>query len=178
MHVHAVADDLGRHLVVLEHGAGQAGRAMAERRHAIEEVRRVTRAGADALERLFVRRAGMSERHVMPVRGERANERQRAVELRRNRHDADVGPRRRDLGEDFVAGELALGASVVQGAPRQAQALERLRAAIVRVDEVAFEMRRQHAAQPAGRASRAARTAASIVRRSSARRRPRSGRTR
>ena len=82
---------------------------MADRRHAIEQMRRVTRAGADALERLLVGRAGVSERHVMPVRGERPDERDRAVEFRRDRHDPDVGPRRRNLGEDLLAGELALG---------------------------------------------------------------------
>ena len=89
--MHAVTHDLGHHIVVLEDGAGQARSSMAERRHAIEEVRRVPRAGVDAGERLFVRGAGMSERYMVPEAAERANERQRAVDLRRNRDDADVG---------------------------------------------------------------------------------------
>ena len=71
MDVNAVADDFGRHVIVLEHGAGQAGRAVADRRHAVEQMRGVARAGGDALERLLVGRAGMSERHSMSVAVER-----------------------------------------------------------------------------------------------------------
>ncbi len=157
----AVADDLGRHVVVLEHGAGQPGGTMADGRHAIEQMRRVPGAGVDALERLFVRRARVAERHAMAVRGERADQSERAVDLGRDGDDPDVGPRRRNLVEDRLAGELALG----PGPRGQAQALERLRAAILRVDEIAFEVRRQHARDaPAGRANRAARTAPSMVR--------------
>ena len=52
--MHAVTHDLSHHIVVLEDGAGQARSSMAERRHAIEEVCRVPRAGVDAGERLFV----------------------------------------------------------------------------------------------------------------------------
>ena len=104
MHVHAVADQLGDHLVALEHRAGETRRAMADRRHAIEEMRRLPRAGANAVDRLVVGRARVSERHVMPVRDEIANQIDRAVELGRDRDDADVRARRGDFGEDVVAG--------------------------------------------------------------------------
>ncbi len=97
MHVDAVADNLGRHLVMLEDGARQPWRAMPDGRHAIEEMRGVPRAGVDALERLLVRRAGVSERHAMAVRGERADERDRALDLGRDGDDPDVGPRGRNL---------------------------------------------------------------------------------
>ena len=56
------------------------------------------------------------------------------------------GLRRRNLVQDRRAGEVALGA----GARGQAQALERLGAAVLRVDEIALEVRRQHA-RAAGR---------------------------
>jgi hypothetical protein len=57
MDVDAVADDLGDDLVGLQHRAGEAGRTMTERRHFIEEVRRLTGAGSDRGQRLVVRRA-------------------------------------------------------------------------------------------------------------------------
>ena len=141
MHMHAVTDDLGHHIVVLEDSAGQARGAVPERRHAIEEVRRVPRAGVDAGERLLVRGAGMPERYVVPEATERANERQRAIDLRRNRDDADVRSGRRYLLEDCVAAERPVGCR----AAGQAQTLQRLSAAIVGIDEVALEMRRQNA---------------------------------
>ena len=103
----AVADDLGGHLVVLEHGARQSWSAVADRRHAIEEMRGLPRAGVDALERLLVRRAGVPERHAMAVRGERADERDRALELGRDGDDPDIGPRRRDLVENRLPGKIA-----------------------------------------------------------------------
>ena len=79
----------------------------------------------------------------MPVRDEVADQVDRAVELRRDRHDPDVRPRRRDdLGRISPPVKLP---SITAGAARQSQALERLRAAVVRVDEVALEVRRQHA---------------------------------
>ncbi len=50
VHVHTVADNLGADVVVLEHRAREPGCAMADRRHAIEQMRRLTRARGDALE--------------------------------------------------------------------------------------------------------------------------------
>src|SRR5262245_39053775 len=72
---------------------------------------------------------------------ERTNQRQGPIDLRCNRDDSDVGSSRRNLLENRLAGELSVGARPAG----HAQALERLRAAEVRVDEVALEMRGQHA---------------------------------
>ena len=47
----------------------------------------------------------MSERYMMPEATERANERQRAVDLRRNGDDADVGSGGRYLLQDCVTAE-------------------------------------------------------------------------
>ena len=85
--------------VGLQHGAGEARRAMVQRRHAVEQMRRVPRAGGDRRERLFVGRRRVAERHAVSARREPANEIETAVELGRQRHDADVGRRARDLGE-------------------------------------------------------------------------------
>ena len=74
----------------------------------------------------------------------------RAVELRRDRHDADVGPRGGNLVEDLRAGEIPLGSAASQ----RPQALERLRALVLRVDEVALEVRGEHP-RAAGRRARA-----------------------
>ncbi len=70
-----------------------------------------------------------------------------AVYLRRNRDDSDVGPRRFDLAQDVGAAELPFpfGPFV-----RQAKTVERLRAAVLRIDEVAFQMSRQHASAACG----------------------------
>ena len=54
--------------------------------------------------------------------------------------------------------------SDLRGPAGRRRALERLRAAILGIDEIAFEVRGQHARSAGGRANRAARTAASIVR--------------
>jgi len=103
VHVKSVADDFRRDLLGLQHGAGEAGRAVAERRHAVEEMRRVARAGGDRLERLLVGRAGVAERHPMPARGEPAHEIESAVQLRRDRHDSNVRRCALDLLEDVGA---------------------------------------------------------------------------
>ena len=107
------------------HGAGEPGGAVADGSHAIEQMGRMPRAGADALERLLVRGAGVSERDVMAVSGQRTDEGDCAVDFGRDGHDPDVGPRRRNLGKDRLAGEVTFG----NRALGQPQALERLRAA-------------------------------------------------
>ena len=83
----------------------------------------------DAGQRLLVGRARMSERHVVAVRDEVADEIERAVELRRDREIPTSGRAAAISVEDLRAGELALGSSLSARARRQAQALERLRAA-------------------------------------------------
>ena len=109
MDVDAVADDFRRDFVGLQHRAGQPGRAMAERRHAVEEMRRVARAGGDRRERLLVGGRGVAERDAMPARDEPANEIEAAVELRRERHDADVGAARSISARMSAAVKSTLG---------------------------------------------------------------------
>ena len=82
----------------------------------------------------------------------------RALDLRRDGDDADVRPRRRDLlrmsspvhARSPFRSACASGLAPRGLAPRQAQALGRLRALEFRIDEVALEMRGQHA-RAAGR---------------------------
>ena len=85
MDVDAVADDLGRDQVALEDGADEAGLAMAERRHAVEQVRRVTRARGDAFARLRVGGARMAERDAVAVlrRGRQSGRGRRRSRARR-----------------------------------------------------------------------------------------------
>jgi len=56
----------------------------------------------------------MPERHALPVGREPANQVEAAIELRRQRDNADVWRSALDLREDFGAGEiLALGVEIV-----------------------------------------------------------------
>jgi hypothetical protein len=97
-----------------------------------------------------------------------SDEIQPAVELRRQRHDADVWRRTLDFMQDVVGGEIfrvvpntrsfhayvATGFSrpyVVSGLSRASEARERLRTAIGWIDEIAFQMGRQDAGVAAGR---------------------------
>ena len=104
MDVKAVADDLGRDFLGLKDGAGQPGRAVAEGRHAIEQMCRLTRAGRDRRERLVVGRRRMAERHAVAARRQPSDQVDPAVELRRERDDADVGCGALDLAKDIAAG--------------------------------------------------------------------------
>ena len=143
----AVADDLRGDIVGLQHRAGEARCAMMERRHAVEEMRGLPRARRHRRDRFLVGRARVPERHAMAARGEQPHQIQTALELGRQRDDADVGRRALDLGEDVAGGEVAVGrpGAARRQIDRTAQAGRRLRAVVVRVDEVALEMRRQHA---------------------------------
>ena len=96
MHVVAVADDLRRHGVLGQHGAGQPGRAVRHRRHPVEQVRGVARAGGDAGQRLLVGRGRVAERHAMAGGDQRLGQIEAAVELDGHRDDADVAPVRLD----------------------------------------------------------------------------------
>src|SRR5262245_50479337 len=125
MHVHAVANNLGGDVVVIEHSRRQPGRAVEEWRHAIEEMRRVARTGRDCLERLLVRSARMPKRDKVSVRGETADEIDSPIQFRRDRDDPDVLPRALDLAEDFVSAEGAFDPRPAWGA----KTVERLRAA-------------------------------------------------
>ena len=71
---------------------------------------------------------------------ERANQIERAGGLGSDRDDPDVRPGVGNLGDDVGAGELPLGEGPAGWEP---EAVERLRALELRVDEVALEVRRQ-----------------------------------
>ena len=162
MDVHAVAHQLRRDVVVLEYRGRETGLAMAERRHPVEQMCRLPRAGVDPGERLLVGGARVTERDVMAVRRQVANQIQRAVELRRNRQDADVRPGGGNLRREFRRPVNSPSGGCRAANRRQST---RLRALVFGVDEVAFEVRRQHPRRERGRACPARPpTAASIVR--------------
>jgi hypothetical protein len=54
--VHAIAHDFRRDFVMLEHGTDKPRCPMADRRHPVEEMRRLTRPSGDACQRLVIRR--------------------------------------------------------------------------------------------------------------------------
>src|SRR5919201_3965796 len=105
-------------------------------------MRGMTRAGPHGIESLLERRARVPHRYAMSARRERANQIESAFDLRSDRDDADVGRRALDFRKDVRARERAVVAKVFGG---PAQARLRLRAGEFRVDEIAFEMRGQHA---------------------------------
>ena len=107
MHVKTVADELGGHLVGLQNRAHQTRRSVTERRHAVEEMGRVTRAGGNGLERLIVGRPGMSQRHAVAARQQPSDEIDSAIELWRERDDADIGRGAFDLAQQIGGGELS-----------------------------------------------------------------------
>ena len=132
------------------------GRAMAERRHAVEQMRRVPRARRDRRERLVVGRAGVAERHAMPARAEPPDQVEPAVQLRTRASRCRRRARRarsrqgcRAAVKSFAAVPSRPSARRQSGhrAPREGlrRHAERLRAAVLGVDEVALEMRGQHA---------------------------------
>ena len=138
--VHAVANHLGRNRLVLEDGAGEARRPMAHRRHAIEEVRRLPRAGFDSCDRLLVARARVTERDSKSRADEIGDEIDRAVEPRTTvtiPTPAGSGDLAKNVG--------ARKRPVRRGPSWRAQTVEWLRAAEFGVDEIALEVRRQNA---------------------------------
>jgi len=127
---------------------------MGHRTHAVEEMRRVARARGNRGLRLLVRRAGMAKRHPHASGHERSNEREAVLELRRHRDDADVGPRVIDHLEHIAPREVGRrGAGRRRQGGRTAQTRERLRAAVLGVDEVALKVGGQHARARAGGAA-------------------------
>ena len=130
-------------------------------------MRGVTDARLDRGHRLFVSRAAVTDRHAMTGRGETAHEIESAVDLRRHRHDAHLLAVAGDDGENLLAREspstrfhsrCATADSRSSGKACGAQAVARLRALVLGVDEIALEMRGQHACGVTGRAAASART--------------------
>ena len=103
--------------------------------------------GLDAGQALLEGRAGMAERHDVAVADEVANQIQVSVDLRRDRQDADVLRAALAITARMSAPEKWAASGCRPGqhlGGRPAQAAQRLRAAKVRRDEVALEVRRQH----------------------------------
>ena len=105
MDMDTVTDDFRGDLLALQHGSSKARRAMTDRRHAVEQVRRLPRAGTNGCERFLVGGARVSQRDVMSACDEPSNQVEATRELRRQCHDPDVGRRPLDLGEDVGAVE-------------------------------------------------------------------------
>ena len=114
---------------------------MTERRHPVEQMRRVPRARINRRDGQVEVGPRMTERHAMSCADKLGHEREDVLELRRKRDDADIGTSRLDDAEDVASGEFPLLPLVV----RHPKAGQWLCAVIVRIDEVAFEMGRQHA---------------------------------
>src|SRR5206468_10400440 len=137
-------------VIGLQNRSRQSRSAVVERRHAIEKMRRLARAGGNRGQRFVVRRVRMTERDAMASRGEPADQIEPAVELWRDGDNADVGRGALELAEDVGGGEVAARRGCLS-APRaaferrswRAQARGRLRPAKRPVDEIAFEVRRQ-----------------------------------
>ncbi len=108
VHVYAVADDFRGDFLRLQHGPGKPGCSVRHGRHAIEQVRGLPGTGGDRSRGLIERRGRVAERHAVATLGEPANQVETAVQLRRERDDAHVGRRARDLGEDVGPTELCV----------------------------------------------------------------------
>src|SRR5688572_20401764 len=143
MDVVAIADQFSRHLVTREHGTRNARSPVRERRHAVEQVRRVTRTGLDGRNCRIEIGAGMSEGYDATGGRERANQVDPAGKLRRERHDADARTGLLDDLEDLWPGKRPRdGTAMLVG---RTQTFQRLRYAKFRVDEVSLEVRMQNA---------------------------------
>ena len=103
MNVIAVADDFRRDFFALQDGAGQARCAMSERRHAVEQMRRMLRAGRDRLRPASYVAAGVPQRHPRSMGRDPSNQIEAALELGSQRDDADVGARAFDFGSSSAA---------------------------------------------------------------------------
>ncbi len=117
----AVADNLGRGLVRLQHGAHQPRCAVIQRPHAVEEVGGLPGSSLYGGERFLVGRAGMSKRHAMSARGEPAHEIEAAVELGGERDDSDVGRCALNLSEYLGGREIGTTPPLLSFPPLPAQ---------------------------------------------------------
>src|SRR5262249_9449734 len=102
MHMNAVADQLRSNFFRFQDGPRQAGCAMVDSRHAIEQVGGTSCARSDGRTRLLVSGRRVAKGHLMATRREPANQLEAAVQLRRERHDSNIGRRALDLTEDIA----------------------------------------------------------------------------
>lgn len=133
--------------------AREPGLAVVHRRHPIEQMRRLTRAGGDRREGFVVTCAGMSERHAVAALDQVRDELEATLEFWSERNDTDVWRRPLDLAQDIGAAKSPAGLGRAQSRVRRPQAFHPLRTGKGRADEVAFNMRRQNPRRPGGRCS-------------------------
>src|SRR5687768_255194 len=108
MHMDAVADDFRRNLPARQDRACESGIAMAERRHPIEQMRRMPRACADCGARLVQCRSGVAERNPTAVRHEMPYQIERTVKFRRERDDPHAVTGGVDFRKNVTAIEVVL----------------------------------------------------------------------
>ena len=90
----------------LEDRAGEPGIAMVQRRHPVEQVGRVTRAGVDAGHGLLVGRARVAEGHPHAASRERADQVERVRQFRREGDDAGAACGGENGANDIAAAEI------------------------------------------------------------------------
>ena len=95
--VMAVEDQLHDHVVAGERGAGDAGVAVPERPHRVEEMRDGGGAAVEGAVRLLGGRVGVAARDDDAARAEQVDQLERAVELRCERHLRDAPGREQAL---------------------------------------------------------------------------------
>src|SRR5688500_14514947 len=123
--------------------ARQSRSTMGDWRHPVEEMRGMSRTRLDCRDRRVEIRTRVPQRHDMARACERPYQIDPAGKLRRPRDDTDAGACVFDDVENLRAGERPCHGTAML--VRRPEALERLCAAEVGVDEIALEVRRQHA---------------------------------
>ena len=112
--VYAVAHHFGEDVIVIQRGAHQAGVAVMERRHGVEEMRGMRGARVEAGHGLIVSRRGMAQRGDDAAFGQPGDQFQRAGRLRRQRDNEHlVGKFIEQRGD--VPGALSFGGKIASG---------------------------------------------------------------
>jgi hypothetical protein len=162
MDVIAVTNQLDSYLLAREDGARDTWRTVRHRRHPIEQMGCVLRSRVDCRHCFIDARARMTERDSVTGGHQATHELEASRQLGSQRDDSDIWPRRSNDVEDVTRGKFAVASSSVRDSARrighpvrdmrwQSNAFGGLCAGVRRVDEVAFQMRRQYA-RASGRA--------------------------
>src|SRR5688572_21949538 len=142
MNVIAVADKLGGNLMPRQDRACEPGRTMRDRGHPVEQMRRVSGASFYRRHRDVEVRTRMPERHDVTCCDKAPHEIDPAGQLGSDGDYADTRSGSVDDVENLRAGERpGDGATMFI---RRAEAFQRLRPTVIRVDEVALEVSVQH----------------------------------
>ena len=128
MDVEPVANHFRRDFFALQDGPGQPWRPVLEERHPVEQVRRLARTRLHGRQPVVERAARVPDRDVMAVRHQPADQIESAIELRRDRDDADVRCGTFDFGNDVGRAEILVRRTRlrVKRRARTSQTLERL----------------------------------------------------